>query len=142
MNYHFKIKEEGRFWLGQCVELEGCITQATSRAELDANMHEALNAFLDEPEDSKIVFPSPRLLVLKLHLVAVEVEPRIACALLIRQARLARGWSQRKAAQELGFKNFHSYQRLEHARTSNPELETLVRIKRVFTEFDLGMLVG
>ena len=142
MKYHFKITQEDRFWIGQCKELEGCITQATSREELDHNMKEALDGFLDEPEDSKMIFPLPAIPRTKAHIVAVEVDPRIACALLVRQARIHRGWSQRKAAKMLGFKNFYSYQRLEHSRTSNPELETLVRIKRVFTEFDLGMLVG
>jgi antitoxin HicB len=120
MKYHFNITHEDRFWIGQCKELEGCITQATSREKLDTNMTEALNGFLDEPEDSRIVFPLPTVPRPKAHIVAVEVYPRIACALLVRQSRLQRGWSQRKAAKMLGFKNVFSYQRLENGRTSNP----------------------
>jgi antitoxin HicB len=43
MKYHFKIyKKDGGYW-AQCIELEGCITQADTLKELYKNMQEALN---------------------------------------------------------------------------------------------------
>lgn len=53
MKYHFKIHKEGKGYWAQCIELEGCITQADSRKELKKRMQEALNLYIDEPVDSK-----------------------------------------------------------------------------------------
>jgi antitoxin HicB len=45
--------------------------------------------------------------------------------------------TQKDVAKLMGFKNLYSYQRLEKAKTANPELSTLVQIKRLFPELDL-----
>lgn len=50
--------------------------------------------------------------------------------------------TQREAAKLLGMKNIYSYQRLESGKTANPELLTLVKIKKVFPEIDLDDVVG
>ena len=60
MEYHFKIHRESKGYWAECVELEGCVTQADSIEELDQNMAEALSLYLDEPADSKLVLPLPR----------------------------------------------------------------------------------
>jgi antitoxin HicB len=129
------------------VELEGCVTQARSREALDGNMAEALNAYLDEPADSRVPLPMPMPVKARkggksAGGVAVAVEPRIAFAHWLRTRRLARGWTQKEAARQLGMKNLYSYQRLESGKTANPELLTLVRIKAVFPEIDLDDVVG
>ena len=47
MKYHFKVHKEGdRFW-AQCLELEGCVTQADTREELDQHMRDALNLYIE-----------------------------------------------------------------------------------------------
>ncbi len=53
MKYHFKIHKEGKGFWTQCIELAGCITEADSMDELQRNMQEALNLYVEEPEDSK-----------------------------------------------------------------------------------------
>jgi len=62
-NYHFKIHQEGKFFWAQCLELEGCVTQARSLRKLQENMREALNLYVDEPEDSTDCanFPDPTI---------------------------------------------------------------------------------
>jgi len=142
MKYHFTIRQDEALWIAQCIELAGCYTQTQSRNELDFKMKESLDSFLCEPKDPGFQFPLPRHMINSEKFAAVEVDPRIAFAMLLRQARTSRGWSQRKAADMMGFKNLYSYQRLEHCHTANPELMTLNIIKKTFTEFDLALLIG
>lgn len=137
MKYHFKIHREGKGFWAECIELKGCVTQAKSKKALQHNMEEALNLYLDEPYDSKTVFPSPQKPLRGKNIIAVPVDPKIAFSFLLRQTRLHLGLTQKEAAQRLGFKNIYSYQRLESARTANPEFATIVQIKRAFPGFDL-----
>lgn len=59
MGYHFKIhKEDSGYW-AECLELEGCLTQGASLKELQANMKEALELYLDEPEAIRQELPKP-----------------------------------------------------------------------------------
>ena len=143
MKYHFKYKKakEGGYW-AQCVEISGCITQGDTMDELQANMEDALNTMLDEPGESKLVFELPHAIVRGLHVVKVAVRPNVAFAFLLRQARLRAGLTQTKAAKMLGFNNIYSYQRLESARNTNPRLDLIVRVKAVFPDFDLDMIVS
>lgn len=142
MKYHFKIhKEDDGYW-AECVELEGCHTQAGSEDELKENMHEVLNLFLNEPSDSKKIFSLPRKLVRGSNIAKVEVEPRIAFAFHLRRLRLKHKITQKEAARRMGFKNLYSYQRLENAKTANPELATIIQIKRVFPEFSIDDILA
>ena len=61
MFYHFKIHKDNDGLWAECLELEGCQTQADSMDELQENMKEVLNLFLSEPIDSKMIFPMPNL---------------------------------------------------------------------------------
>jgi antitoxin HicB len=134
MRYHFKIHKEkpGGYW-AECLELKGCQTQAETEKSLVTKMQDVLNLYLDEPLDSKMIFPLP-----KSHsgprIVEVSVRPRVAFAFLLRRARLRHHYSQRQVADLLGFKNISAYQKLEKSKTANPGLETLVNVKRVFPE--------
>lgn len=80
MQFHFKI-HQGRdgFW-ADCIELKGCRTQADTREELAANAKEALDLFLNESDDSGILFPGPRKRVSGQNILAVSVDPEIAFA--------------------------------------------------------------
>lgn len=137
MKYHFKIHKEGTGYWAECLELEGCRTQGKSRARLEENMAEVLNLFLSEPADSKVIFPLPRKSVRGSNIVAVAVEPKIAFAFYLKRARLKRGLTQKAVADRLGLKNLYSYQRLENAKTSNPELATIVQLRQVFPELSV-----
>ena len=142
MKFHFKYQKEGDCYWAKCVELDGCFTQGESLDELKRNMQEALNLHLDEPANSKVLFPLPKKTVKGRNIVEVSVDPKIAFALYLRFVRLARGLTQKETAKMLGFKNLFSYQRLESSKTANPELVTLARIKEAFPEFSVDEVVG
>lgn len=136
MKYHFRVHKEGKGHWAECVELSGCVTQADTLAELGDNMHEALNLYLDEPEDSRVLFPLPRKRVFGKNIVPVEVDPQIALAFLLRRERLKKKWTQVVVARLLGIP-LYSYQRLENAKTANPEWKTLTKLLRLFPGLDI-----
>jgi predicted RNase H-like HicB family nuclease len=105
MKYHFKVhKERAGFW-AECLELNGCITQADTQEELYENCEEALNLFLEEPIDSKIIFPLPDTsLDIKKNIIEIQVEPEIALAVLLRNYRLNSNMTQKQVAEMLGMK--------------------------------------
>ena len=140
MTYHFRIhKERNKLW-AECVELEGCITQGKDRRELEGNMREALNLYLEEPENSKANFAEPMKKLFGPDVVPLEVEPTIAFAMQLRQIRMRNRLTQKEAARRLGMRSLFSYQRLE--RRSNPSLATMRKIKTIFPEFSLDSVLG
>ena len=93
MKYNFKIKKETKGYSAECVEIDGIFTQGETIEELESNMKEALNLHLSENDD-EVVFKMPQKT--KKGWVPVEVEPSVAVALAVRQARLKRKMSQRQ----------------------------------------------
>lgn len=140
MIYHFNVhKEENGFW-AECVELPGCMTQAETYEGLVEACKESLNLFLEEPKDSKVVFPLPNeLLGSDQKLLGVEVEPEIALAVLLRYHRFNSKLTQKQVAEMLGMKNIYSYQRLE--KRSNPTLTIIKKIHNIFPEINLEKIV-
>jgi predicted RNase H-like HicB family nuclease/DNA-binding XRE family transcriptional regulator len=140
MKYHFKVhKEKVGFW-AECLELNGCITQADTQEELYKNCEEALNLFLEEPIDSKIIFPLPDTsLDIEKNITEIQVEPEIALAVLLRNYRLNSNMTQKQVAEMLGMKNIYSYQRLE--KKSNPTLTIINKIHTIFPEIELNYLL-
>lgn len=136
MKYHFKIHREGKGYWAECVELKGCITQADTLAELKDNLKEVLDLYLDEPEDSRVLFPLPKKRVKGHSIVQVEVNPQIALAFLLRRERLKKKWTQIVVAKLLGMP-LYSYQRLENSKTANPEWKTLTKLLQIFPELDI-----
>lgn len=141
MRYHFKVHKGGKFPWAECMEGEW-VTQGHTREELDCNMREVLDLILDEPEDSKWIPPMPDPSIKGRNIVEVEVDPRIALAMLIRVNRLKQGLTQREAATRLGMKHVYQYQKLESSKTSNPELGTLVKLKRLFPDFSVDLALA
>lgn len=137
MKYHFKIHKEKKGFFAQCIELEGCITQGNSMKELLLNMEEALNLYIQEPEDSKELAPLPNPSMRKSKsVVEVSLDPEIAFSFMVRYYRIRHGMTQAEAARKMGFDSLYSYQRLE-AKKCNPSLKILHRIKQVFPDFSV-----
>ena len=140
MKYHFRIHEEEGFW-AECIELEGCMTQAETIAELCENMYEALNLFIEEPEGSQALVPLPDPSIKTSRgVVEVGVDPRVAFAFLVRSNRLQRGLTQQEMAARMGFDQVYSYQRLENK--CNPSLTTITKIKEVFPDFSIDFAIS
>ncbi|MDZ4676935.1 MAG: type II toxin-antitoxin system HicB family antitoxin [Oligoflexia bacterium] len=142
MKYHFKTHKEGKGYWAECLELSGCMTQAHSIEELKKNMEEALNLYLDEPADSKLLLPLPKRNLRGQNITSIAVNPQIAFAFYLRHLRLSHKMTQKEVANKMGFKNLYSYQRLEISDTANPQLSTLVLIKKVFPEFDIEEILS
>lgn len=133
MKYHFRIhKEKDGYWAESVEEGLNANTQADTMEELHKNMKEVLELCLEEPEESTFIPPLPDPSIKGRNIVEVPVDPRIALAAMVRRERLELKLSQRKAAEKLGFKNVIQYQRLESGKNLNPELETLIKLKRIF----------
>jgi antitoxin HicB len=142
MYYHFKIHNDTDGLWAECLELEGCVTQAENMEELERNMKEVLDLYLDEPADSKTVYPMPRDIIKESkNIVKVKANPQIAFAFYLRMLRIQHNLTQKQVAELLDLKNMYSYQRLESSKKANPELKTLGKIKEVFPEFDLNYVL-
>ena len=142
MKYHFKIHKEGSGFWAECLEIKGCSTQADSKEELMKNMKEALDLILDEPEDSKILYPLPSSKYEHQKSVAqVEVDPGIAFAFLLRRSRIKKGYTQVQMKDLLQFKNLFSYQKLEMSKYANPTLKSLKKIKDAIPDFPFRLLL-
>jgi antitoxin HicB len=133
MEYHFKIHREKDGYWAECLELDGCFTQADSLKGLRESCEEALNLYLEEPGDSGIVFPLPGKRQVKKNVLKVPVSPELASAVLLKHCRSTAGLTQKQTANLLGMKNVYSYQRLE--KKSNPTVSMLKKIISVFPEF-------
>ena len=139
MVYHFRIhKERGGYW-AECLELRGCSTQAASLEELAANAREALNLYLEEPEDSSVSFALPQRRSKDASLLEVPVDPQIALSVLLRSFRASHNYTQKEVAEKLGMRNVYSYQRLE--RRSNPSLSTLQKLREVFPDLSIDCVL-
>ena len=144
MRYHFRVhKDETRGYWAQGIELRGCFSQAETREELRAGLVEALNLYLSEPEDSKLIFPSPKKNIKESASVwAVEVNPKVAFAITLKSLRLRKRLSQSQMKAKLGIKHLSAYQRLEDPRRANPRLLTLKKIKSVFPSVRIDEIVA
>jgi predicted RNase H-like HicB family nuclease len=139
MYYHFRAHKEGNGYWAECCELDGCVTQGDTLNELHGFCEEALNLYLEEPGDSKVIFPLPdEALDKNRKLIKISVEPEIALAVLLRNYRLNARMTQKQVAEMLGMKNIYSYQRLE--RKSNPTLSIINKIHTIFPEIKLEYL--
>jgi antitoxin HicB len=142
MRYHFKVHQEKKGYWAECVELKGCITQANTKKGLIENAQEALNLYLDEPENSKMMFPEPLSSVRGKELIEVSVDPKIAFAMVLRQERVKNHLTQNQVAKKLGFKSPYSYQRLENSKTANPSLLTIASLKTIFPGLNLEAIIA
>jgi len=140
MQYHFKIhKEKEGFW-AECIELPGCVTQADTKDELDLNMQEALNLYLEEGEDYAYLAPMPIASIKEeRNVVEVPVDPSVALAFSIRYQRIKQGLTQREAADQLGMKAIYSYQRLE--KRCNPTLDLIYKLVLLFPALSLDKIL-
>lgn len=141
MKYNFKIHKETKGYWAECIELEGCVTQGDTMEELKYNMSEALNLYLSEDDDSKLIFPKPKNLKAK-NVVAVEVEPAVALAMSVRQERLKQGKTQIEMMRFLDIKNLSNYQRLENPKKANPEFKTLIALIKKLPQLDIGRIIN
>ena len=140
MRYHFKVHKEKEGVWAECIELPGCVTQADTKEELDLNMQEALNLYLEEVEDYEYLAPLPKASIKEgRNVIEVPVDPSVALAFSIRYQRIKQGLTQREAADQLGMKAIYSYQRLE--KKCNPTLDLIYKLVLLFPELSLDKIL-
>ena len=61
----------------------------------------------------------------------IEIEPGLAFALWLRNARITRNMTLAEVAEKMGVK-YQVYQKLENPRTANPTLKTLKKLEIIF----------
>ncbi len=135
MYYHFKVHKESDGYWAECVELEGCFTQAANKKKLRENMAEALNSHLSEPVASDFIFPEPRENI-RAAVEKIKVRPEVAFPILLKSMRLSDKKRQHDYQKALGFKNVFQYQRLEKI-GANPNLKMISLVKEKFPGFKI-----
>jgi antitoxin HicB len=63
----------------------------------------------------------------------IAIEPGLAFALWLRNARISRNMTLAEVAEKMGVK-YQAYQKLENPRTANPTLKTLVKLEAIFDQ--------
>ena len=63
----------------------------------------------------------------------IEIEPGLAFALWLRNARLSHNMTLADVAEKMGVK-YQVYQKLENPRTANPTLKTLKKLEAIFDQ--------
>jgi antitoxin HicB len=141
MYYNFKYHKDPKsgFW-AECLELEGCVSQAENLQDLEKNLTEALNLYLDETPTSNFIFNFPNKKISGKNIINIKPNPNILFAQQLRILRLKHHLSQKDVASKMGYKNIWAYQKFEK-HTVNPTLTTLIKIKNIFPEFDLNVLI-
>ncbi len=136
MKYHFKVHEDTDGFWAECIELKGCRSEGDNWEELNDNLYEALNLYLDEPAGSNMVYPLPDSSLEGMDgVINIEVDPSIAFAMLVRHYRITHRMTQEEAQKALGLPNRTSYTRLE--KKGNPRLDTIKKIVKAFPDFPL-----
>jgi len=140
MKYHFKIHKEGKGFWAECLEIPGCLTQGDTREELQANMEDAINTYLQEPSESDELAPLPNdTITIGRNVVVVTVDPQVAIGFNVRYNRIKKGMTQKQAAEKLGMHNLYSYQRLE--RKCNPSILTIGKLYKLFPLFSVDAVL-
>jgi antitoxin HicB len=130
--------DDGRFW-AEFPDLPGCFAQGPTRSACLAAAREALSLFLEEARDPKWEVPTPRLRRGRVY-VWVRPEESVAVPLMIRQARLRLGMTQRQLAERIGI-TVQQLQKLETPRKSNPTVRMLSEISRALNgELEISLV--
>ena len=125
MTYNCDItSEEGKFVV-RFPDMTNAITFGNSKEEALFMAQDVLNGILASHLDNGYPIPEPAYK--GGH--PVEVSPKVAFAIGLRKARAER--SQKEVAAKAGI-TYQQYQRLENPHKTNPTLETLYKLQKVF----------
>ncbi len=137
IKYKAKIKKDSSGYAVSFPDLPGCYSYASTLVKAQESAVEALDLYLEEASDPK--WPLPKA---KNHRGSsfywICPSPDIGIPLMIREARIKRGFTMKKASELLGMK-VQTYQKLEYPYKSNPTAKILCKIACVFkTKFEIS----
>ena len=109
---------------------EGYITYGNSMDEAKLMAVEAVSGLLESylEHGDKFIIPKPSS---ARGWYNIEIEPGLAFALWLRNARISHKMTLAEVAEKMGVK-YQVYQKLENPRTANPTLKTLKKLETIF----------
>jgi antitoxin HicB len=132
IQYPAKIYKDGKRFSVEFPDLPGCFSEGKSFEAAKKNAREALTHYLEEARDPQWNVPRASRSLGK-NMEWITPEEDVAIPLMIRQARLKHGLTQKELAQLLRI-SFQQVQKLETPGKSNPTVKTLALISRVLQE--------
>jgi antitoxin HicB len=109
---------------------EGYLTYGNTLDEAKAMATEAVSGLLESYLEHGDKFTIPRGGASG-NWYDIEIEPGLAFALWLRNARISRNMTLADMAEKMGVK-YQVYQKLENPRTANPTLKTLKKLEIIF----------
>lgn len=132
IKFQAKIYKDGNRYSVEFPDLPGCFSDGKTKEQALEYAKEALSLFLEEARDPKWIIPKARVYKGKnYHWITPNED--IAVPLMIRDARLKHGYSQRELAKLLKI-SVQQLQKLETPGKSNPTVRTLVQISKALEE--------
>ena len=132
IRYQAKIYKDGNGFSVEFPDLPGCFSYGGTLLEAAENARETLSLYLEEARDPQWVIPRAKNHRGKNYEWITPFED-VAIPLMIRQARLKHGLSQKDLAQLLEM-SFQQLQKLETPGKSNPTVKTLAAISDALQE--------
>ena len=109
---------------------DGYLTYGKTLEKAKAMAAEAVSGLLESYLEHGDKFDIPKLNAAP-DWYGIEIEPGLAFAMWLRNARISRNMTLAEVAEKMGVK-YQVYQKLENPRTSNPTLKTLKKLEAIF----------
>jgi antitoxin HicB len=132
IRYQAKIYKDGKRYSVEFPDLPGCFSEGPTYEDAAKKAREALSLFLEEARDPGWQIPTAKVRASK-ELEWIAPYEDVAIPLMIRQARMKHGLSQKELAKLLGI-SFQQLQKLETPGKSNPTVKTLAAISAALNE--------
>lgn len=132
IEYQAKVYRDGRRFSVEFPDLPGCFSDGKTREEALENAREALSLHLEEARDPQWQIP-PAIKRKGKDYHWVQPHEDVAIPLLIRQARLKHGLTQKQLSSLMGI-TIQQLQKLETPGKSNPTIKTLATITQALNE--------
>lgn len=125
MIYNCDITEKDGKFIAQFPDMTNVLTYGYSKEEALEMAKDALDGVLSVDIENGFPIPSSKYT----GGYPIEVSPKVAFAIELRKARAEK--SLKEVAEKAGM-SYQQYQRLENPRKTNPTLETLYKLQKVF----------
>jgi len=120
-------------WYVESPELyEGYMTYGATLEDAKVMAVEAVSGLLESylEHGDKFTVPKKRGAT---EWYGIEIEPGLAFALWLRNARISHNMTLAEVAEKMGVK-YQVYQKLENPRTANPTLKTIKKLEKIFSQ--------
>ena len=109
---------------------DGCLTYGNTLEHTKSMAAEAISGLLESylEHGDKFTIPKGKS---SPDWYDIEIEPAMAFALWLRNARISNNMTLAEVAEKMGVK-YQVYQKLENPKTANPTLKTLKKLETIF----------